>query len=122
MNFDNGMIYVISAPSGAGKTTLIQRLMEEHHSLRFSVSTTTRPPRPDEVDGVNYHFVDRSRFQQMVEEGEFLEWAHIHGNMYGTSRAAAQAVLDEGHELLLDVDVQGGRSLRTVFGTRAKFI
>lgn len=122
MNFEKGMIYVISAPSGAGKTTLIQRLMAENPSLRFSVSTTTRPPRPGEVDGVNYHFVESARFQQMVAQGEFLEWAHIHGNMYGTSRAAAQAVLDEGHELLLDVDVQGGHSLRRVFGTHANFI
>ncbi len=116
------MIFVVTAPSGAGKTTLIRRLMAANPALSFSVSTTTRPPREGEIDGVHYHFVSEETFDAMVEAGEFLEWAHIHTSRYGTSRDAAMAVLERGDELLLDVDVQGGEALRREFGTEANFI
>jgi len=107
-----GRLYVVAAPSGAGKTSLVKALMQREPRLRFSVSYTTRPPRPNEVDGRDYHFVTQSRFQEMVERHEFLEYARVFDNFYGTGLGAVQSALDGGQLLLLEIDWQGARQVR----------
>jgi guanylate kinase len=109
---DGGRLYVIAAPSGAGKTSLVKALMEREPRMRFSVSYTTRPPRPAEVDGVDYHFITPARFADMVADGEFLEHAQVFDNFYGTGLKAVQAELRAGHLLLLEIDWQGARQVR----------
>jgi guanylate kinase len=107
-----GRLYVIAAPSGAGKTSLVKALMEREPRMRFSVSYTTRPPRPNEVDGRDYHFVTRARFEEMAARGEFLEHARVFDNFYGTSLRAVQSELRDGQLLLLEIDWQGARQVR----------
>ena len=107
-----GKLFILSAPSGAGKTTLLKRVMADLPGLAFSVSHTTRLPRAGEEDGVDYHFVSRDRFEAMREQGLFLEWAEVHGNLYGTSRPAVLAQLAKGLDVVLDIDVQGAAILR----------
>lgn len=102
-----GAAFVISAPSGAGKSTLINLLMKRIEGLAFSVSHTTRPPRGEEQDGVQYHFVDRGQFEAMISRNEFIEWAEVHGNLYGTSIREIEEKLLGGIDLILDIDVQG---------------
>jgi len=102
-----GKMFILSAPSGTGKTTLLKKLMAGVSNLAFSVSHTTRLPRSGEEDGVDYHFVDRCQFAEMREQGAFLEWAEVHGNFYGTSRQAVLAQLSMGIDVVLDIDVQG---------------
>ncbi len=102
-----GKMFILSAPSGTGKTTLLKKLMAGVPNLAFSVSHTTRLPRSGEKDGVDYHFVDGCRFEEMREQGAFLEWAEVHGNFYGTSRQAVLAQLSMGIDVVLDIDVQG---------------
>lgn len=102
-----GKLFILSAPSGAGKTTLLKRVMADLPGLAFSVSHTTRLPRVGEVDGVDYHFVSRDQFEAMRDQGVFLEWAEVHGNLYGTSRPAVLAQLATGVDVILDIDVQG---------------
>jgi guanylate kinase len=104
-----GLIVIISAPSGAGKTTLLRRVMEELPGLRFSVSYTTRPPRANEREGEDYHFISPSIFQKMVERNEFLEWAEVLGNRYGTARENLSLLKSEGVDLILDIDTQGAK-------------
>lgn len=106
-----GKLVIISSPSGAGKTTLARRLIAEFDNLDFSVSYTTRPPRVNETDGVDYCFVDQATFERMVADGAFAEWAEVHGNRYGTSREAVERALEGGRDVVFDVDWQGGRSL-----------
>jgi guanylate kinase len=110
-----GLLLVVSSPSGAGKTTLCNRLRQEFPKLGFSVSYTTRQPRPGETEGVEYHFVSPSRFQEMAANDEFAEYAMVHGNMYGTSAKQVSTALENGRDLLFDIDFQGGRQLRTRF-------
>jgi guanylate kinase len=110
-----GILLVVSSPSGAGKTTLCNRLRAEFADLAFSVSYTTRAPRPGEVDGVHYNFVDQAVFQEMIARDEFAEYAMVHGHMYGTSAVLVRATLDNGRDLLFDIDYQGGRQLRARF-------
>ncbi|MBF0329050.1 MAG: guanylate kinase [Nitrospirae bacterium] len=110
-----GVLFVISAPSGAGKTTLCQKLSELFPEIKHSVSYTTRKPREGEVDGVHYFFVEKQNFLGMIEKGEFLEWAEVHGNYYGTSREFVSSMVSSGTDLLLDIDVQGGREIRKYF-------
>ncbi|MBF0187286.1 MAG: guanylate kinase [Magnetococcales bacterium] len=107
-----GFVLVVSAPSGAGKSTLARHLRERIPEVTVSVSTTTRPPRPGEKDGVHYHFVDQETFRARVEGGAFLEWAEVFGNHYGTSRDAVEPVLAAGNCVLLDIDWQGARQVR----------
>jgi guanylate kinase len=107
-----GKLFILSAPSGAGKTTLLKRVMADLPGLAFSVSHTTRLPRTGEVDGVDYHFVSRAQFEAMRDQGVFLEWAEVHGNLYGTSRPAVLAQLATGLDVILDIDVQGAAILR----------
>lgn len=109
----DGTLFIVSGPSGAGKTTLIERARAEIAALgiplHFSVSHTTRSPRIAETEGCHYHFVRRDQFVRMVEREEFIEWAHVHGQMYGTSKAEVQTRLDRGEDVVLDIDVQGAR-------------
>lgn len=108
----HGIPFVVSAPSGTGKTTICRAVVDRDDDIVFSVSHTTRPARPGEVDGVHYHFVDRETFAQLAEEGAFVEHAEYAGNAYGTSMAAIDAPLALGRDLLLEVDVQGALQLR----------
>ena len=103
---------VLSAPSGAGKTTIAKALVEGRDDVVFSVSTTTRPARNHEVDGVDYHFLSEPKFRAMIEADEFVEWAEVHGHLYGTSRKTLQKALDDGLFLILDIDVQGAMQMR----------
>ncbi len=112
MNRRRGCLFVISAPSGSGKTTLVSKLLASFEDLRFSVSYTTRAPRGAERDGVEYHFVTREEFQEKIARGVFLEWAEVHGNLYGTSKPETDRIRLEGHDVLLDVDVQGADQVR----------
>jgi len=107
-----GQLYVIAAPSGAGKTSLVRALMEAEPRLKFSVSYTTRTPRPNEVEGRDYHFVTPERFGAMVDAGEFLEHAQVFDNHYGTALATVERALDRGERLLLEIDWQGAQQVR----------
>jgi len=109
---ERGRLHVIAAPSGAGKTSLVRALMSREPRLRFSVSYTTRKPRPNEVDGRDYHFVSHQRFADMVARGEFLEHAQVFDNHYGTSLRAVEDALAKGDRLLLEIDWQGARQVR----------
>jgi len=106
-----GLIFIISAPSGTGKTTLVKEVMQRLPGLRFSVSCTTRLPRPNEKEGEDYHFVSHSTFQKMVEENEFLEWAEVLGNRYGTPRPDLRELESEEMDLVLDIDTQGAKKV-----------
>lgn len=117
-----GCLFVVSAPSGAGKTTLLKRILAVTPRAGFSVSHTTRAPRAGEQDGVDYHFVDRATFDRMREQQDFLEWAEVHGNFYGTSRRAVQATLDRDEDIFLDIDVQGARQIRDLREIAAVFL
>ncbi|HFC52922.1 MAG TPA: guanylate kinase, partial [Gammaproteobacteria bacterium] len=104
-----GTLYIVAAPSGAGKTSLVKALLEQLDELEVSVSYTTRPPRPGERDGINYHFIDREGFQRMVAAGEFLEHAEVFGNFYGTAKANIFERLRAGIDVILEIDWQGAR-------------
>ena len=106
-----GILIIISSPSGAGKTTLSRRLVAEFDTLGFSVSYTTRPPRKGEREGVDYRFVDDAEFERMIAAGELAEWAEVHGNRYGTSRASVEHALADGHDTVFDIDWQGANAL-----------
>lgn len=108
----SGILFVISAPSGTGKSTLARRVLESVPGLAFSVSFTTRPRRAGEESGREYHFVEEPRFDAMIDSGELLEWAPVFGRKYGTGRLATQEVLASGRDLLLDIDVQGAAQVR----------
>ena len=107
-----GNLYVIAAPSGGGKTSLVRALLEREEGVRLSVSYTTRPPRPGEIDGVHYRFVDEAGFAARRERGEFLEHAHVHGNWYATSATWLRREIASGHDVLLEIDWQGAQQVR----------
>ncbi len=117
-----GLLIVVSSPSGAGKTTLCRRLIDEFPDIVFSVSYTTRPIRRGEEEGVDYHFVDRVTFDAMVGREEFAEWAEVHGNRYGTTIEAVQQALEGGRHVLFDVDYQGGRQIKAKFEREAVLV
>lgn len=106
-----GLMLVISSPSGAGKSSLSRRLIAEHARLELSVSCTTRAPRPGETDGVEYHFVTPERFEELVAQDAFLEWADVHDHRYGTLRAPVMTALEAGRDVVFDIDWQGGRQI-----------
>ena len=108
-----GLLLLISSPSGAGKTSLSRRLVADHADLALSISATTRPPRPGEEHGREYYFVSDAEFDQMVAEDDLLEWAHVHNYRYGTPRAPVMAALEEGKDVLFDIDYQGATSIAT---------
>ncbi len=112
MSATTGTLYIVSAPSGAGKTSLVKALVDAQPQVRVSVSHTTRPMRPGEVDGVNYHFVSREDFLARLERNEFLEHAEVFGNLYGTSQRWLEDTLAEGFDLILEIDWQGAQQVR----------
>ena len=111
-----GLLFVLSSPSGAGKSTISRKLLASDGGLTMSVSATTRPMRPGEVDGVDYHFVDLAAFRQMVSDNEFLEWAHVFDHRYGTPRKPVDGMLEAGHDVLFDIDWQGAQQLHQIAG------
>ena len=115
MNTHKGVLYIVSAPSGAGKTSLVKALLKADPAIRLSISYTTRAPRPGEVGGRDYHFVSRERFEAMLGQQEFLESAEVYGNYYGTSRAGIQRDLDTGRDILLEIDWQGAAQVKQHF-------
>ena len=106
------LFIVMSAPSGCGKSTLIDMLLQEYHDIVYSISCTTRAPRGEEEDGLDYHFLSKERFEELVGEDAFLEYAKVHDNYYGTLRAPIEEVLSEGNSMILDIDVQGAAKVR----------
>ena len=106
------LFIVMSAPSGCGKSTLIDMLLQEYHDIVYSISCTTREPRGDEEDGIDYHFMPRARFEELIGEDAFIEHAEVHGNYYGTLKAPIVEVLAEGNSMILDIDVQGASTVR----------
>ncbi len=106
------LFIVLSAPSGCGKSTLIDMLLQEYHDIVYSVSCTTRAPRDGEEDGIDYHFLAKGRFEELLRENAFIEHASVHGNYYGTLKAPIVEVLDEGNSMILDIDVQGAHTVR----------
>lgn len=112
MSSRRGLLFIVSAPSGTGKTTLVERLVQILPNLRMSRSYTSRPVRPGERDGVDYHFITRAEFDAMIGRGEFLEWADVFGNCYGTSAPDTEAMLAGGQDVVLVIDVQGARQVR----------
>jgi guanylate kinase len=108
----SGTVFVVSAPSGAGKTSLVKALLEADPQVKLSVSYTTRPPRPGEIDGVHYHFVSKERFMEMMSRGDFLESAEVYGNYYGTSQHWIEEELAAGWDILLEIDWQGAAQVR----------
>jgi guanylate kinase len=115
-------LIVLSAPSGAGKSTICQRLIAEFPQIRLSISTTTRPQRPAETDGVHYHFVSPEIFEQKILHNDFAEWAEVHGNRYGTAVATIEGFLKQGKHVLFDIDVQGAMNLRKRYGKRTLLV
>jgi guanylate kinase len=111
-NDGHGHLFIVSAPSGAGKTTLVERLVEQMPHLRMSRSYTSRRARPGESDGVDYNFVSRERFEEMIAAGDFLEWADVFGNLYGTCASDTERLLVDGSDVVLVIDVQGARQVR----------
>ena len=112
-----GNLFTVSAPSGAGKTSLVRALVERNRDLHVSVSHTTRAQRPGEEDGVNYHFVDRSAFEASAANGEFFEWAEVFGNLYGTARTEVTARLEQGMDIILEIDWQGAEQVKAAVPT-----
>ncbi len=114
-----GLLLVLSAPSGAGKTTLARRLVDTHDDCVFSISYTTRAPRGAERDGVDYFYVDDATFTRMIDAGEFVEWAEVHGRRYGTPRSVIDLNLDAGRVVIFDIDVQGGEQIKARYADAA---
>ncbi len=106
-----GLLFILSSPSGAGKSTLSRMLLDADKGIGLSVSYTTRPPRPGEVEGVDYHFTDVETFKKMAANGEFMEWAHVFGHRYGTPKEAVKEILNNGRDVLFDIDWQGAQQL-----------
>lgn len=109
-------IIVISGPSGSGKTSLTRKIVENNPMYYLSISTTTRQPREGEIDGIDYRFISHSQFTEEINNGDFLEWAEVHGNFYGTSLKSVNQARDEGKIVIFDIDVQGHRALKKIFG------
>ncbi|MEL6165280.1 MAG: guanylate kinase [Cyanobacteria bacterium J06641_2] len=110
-----GKLIVLTGPSGVGKGTLMRLLLSRHPELNYSISATTRPPRPGEVDGKDYYFISRDKFQRLVEKGEFLEWAEFAGNLYGTPRKPVIDLMQSGKSVLLEIELEGARKIRAAF-------
>src|ERR1700741_3776053 len=112
-----GILFIVSGPSGSGKTTLTKGVIKMVDNLRFSVSCTTRHPRPDEVDGVDYRFISEREFKEMIQNNRFAEWALVHDHLYGTPIEELQRTKSSGIDLLLDIDIQGARGIKNRYGS-----
>lgn len=110
-----GKVIVISAPSGTGKTTVCRKLLEQNPDIVFSVSYTTRQKRSSEIDGKDYHFVSENKFKQLVKQNKFVEWAKVHNHYYGTPKQPLLKAINSGNDILLDIDVQGGKNIKKIF-------
>ncbi len=117
MKRKQGLLFVVSAPSGAGKTSLCRGITGSLKDLTHSISYTTRKPRPGEIDGRDYYFVDEKRFREMVQAGDFAEWAEVHANHYGTSRRALEDMISKGLDVILDIDTQGAKQIKPKYKT-----
>ncbi|MDU5105872.1 guanylate kinase [Clostridium sp.] len=115
MQGNRGILIVISGPSGAGKGTICKALLEKHDNIFISVSATTRAPRQGEIEGVNYYFLTRESFEEKVKENGFLEYANVHGNFYGTPKVNVEKMLDEGKDVILEIDIQGALQVKDNF-------
>jgi guanylate kinase len=113
---NSGSLFIVSAPSGAGKTTLCSKVLSLIPNLHFSVSYTTRQPRPGEMNDRDYTFISRDGFKSMIKKGEFVEWAEVHGELYGTSKGRLETLLDSGKDVMLDIDTQGAMQIKKQFG------
>ncbi len=114
-----GFLIIISAPSGTGKTSVIRKLLDKHPDLIHSISATTRPMRPGDVEGKDYHFISKNKFESGIENNEFAEWAHVHDHLYGTPRQPLDDALKQGKKVLLDLDVVGGTKLKQLYKEKA---
>lgn len=119
---EEGTLFIISAPSGTGKTTILKKVIASMKQVVFSVSHTTRVPRAGERDGIDYFFTDQDTFVSMRAENAFLEWAEVHGNLYGTSSRAVQEAIEKGVDVILDIDVQGARQVKEKLKDRGKYV
>ena len=117
MKRTRGLLYVVSAPSGAGKTSLCRAITDSLEDLTHSISYTTRKPRPGEIDGRDYYFVSQERFQAMIKAGDFAEWAEVHSNLYGTSRRVLDDMISKGIDIILDIDTQGAKQIKSKFNS-----
>ncbi|MBF0362243.1 MAG: guanylate kinase [Oligoflexia bacterium] len=115
-------LIIIVAPSGAGKSTLVKKIRKDFNELKESVSYTTRKMRADEIEGVSYFFISKEEFQKKIDHDDFLEWALVHSNYYGTSKSFIKQQLDNGHSILLDIDTQGADALKAIYADKAKAI
>jgi len=115
-------LIIITAPSGAGKTTIVRHLLKSYDQLAFSISATTREKRAHEEEGVDYYFIDKDAFAAMRQQGLFLEWAEVHGNLYGTSSSEVQEATERGKDIILDIDVEGARQVKEKLGAKGIFI
>lgn len=122
MEIDQPSIFVVSAPSGAGKTTIIKKARQSVQEITFSVSHTSRAPRTEEINGLDYYFISVEEFQKKIKEGDFLEWAEVHGNYYGTSKSQINSLSSGGKLVILDIDVQGAMQIKKVKDLNAVFI
>jgi len=118
----SGRMIVICAPSGTGKSTLLERLKKEHPELEWSISCTTRPMRAGEINGKDYHFISVEEFKKQIDEDQFIEWAKVHSNYYGTSKKFVDEGLNQGRKLLFDLDVQGADAMKKIYGDKANVI
>lgn len=113
--YKKGIIFVISAPSGTGKTTLCEKLLKLLPDLKLSISHTTRKPRNGERNGINYYFIDKETFKKMIDTDEFVEWAEVYGNFYGTSKKAINSLISNGYDILLDIDTKGAKNIKKLY-------
>jgi len=111
-----GSLFIVSAPSGAGKTTICKKIVAAMDNVKTSVSYTTRSPRQGEVDGEDYSFISEKKFRGMIQKGAFVEWAEVHGNLYGTSRKRLEKIINDGFNVILDIDTQGAEQIRKTYG------
>ena len=122
MKRTEGLLFVVSAPSGAGKTSLCRAITDSLENLTHSISYATRRPRPDELDGRDYYFVGQERFKEMIDAGDFAEWAEVHSNLYGTSRRVLDDMMTKGIDVILDIDTQGAKQIKTKYHDAAVFV
>lgn len=113
--YKKGIIFVISAPSGTGKTTLCEKLLKLLPDLKLSISHTTRKPRNGEKNGIDYYFIDKETFKKMIDTDEFVEWAEVYGNFYGTSKKAINSLISNGYDILLDIDTKGAKNIKKLY-------